>query len=141
MSDDVYLLTSRELGYIKVNIVYKIFQSAGDNLWCSDIGSLTLKKINRINGRSKGDTLKDFKLGSKKSMEINPHPFYLLYNRRNTSNIFWSNSEICLNTYSNLGCQLNIVSGNAKCTLTNIRNLDNTTIANEMRIVSVWIVT
>ena len=43
MSDDVYLLTSRELGYIKVNTVYEIFQSVGANLWRSDIGTHTQK--------------------------------------------------------------------------------------------------
>ena len=45
MSDDVYLLHSRKLGYIKVNTVYKMFQSVGANLWRSDIGTHTQKDI------------------------------------------------------------------------------------------------
>lgn len=45
MSDNVYLFPSRELGCIKVNTVYKIFQSVGANLWCSDIGDHTQKDI------------------------------------------------------------------------------------------------
>ena len=45
MLDYAYLFPSREIGYIKVNTVYKIFQSAGDNLWCSDTGVHTQKDI------------------------------------------------------------------------------------------------
>ena len=45
MSDDVYLFTSGDLGYIKVNIVYKIFQSVGANLWRSDVDTHTQKDI------------------------------------------------------------------------------------------------
>ena len=45
MSDDDHLFPSRDLSYIKVNIVYKIFQSVGANLWRYDIGTHTQKDI------------------------------------------------------------------------------------------------
>lgn len=45
MSDNAHLLPSRELGCIKVNTVYKIFQSVGANLWRYDIGAHAQKDI------------------------------------------------------------------------------------------------
>ena len=46
MSGDVYLFPSRELGHIKANTVYKIFQSVGYKLERSDIDNHTRKTLN-----------------------------------------------------------------------------------------------
>ena len=45
MSGDVYFFPIRELGHIKANTVYKIFQTVGYKLERSDIGAHTLGKL------------------------------------------------------------------------------------------------